>query len=426
MHRRYCRRWAHVATGTLKGVQDGAVRSFKGIPYAAPPTGERRWTPPQPASHWKGSRDAVRFGPPCAQLDVTRINQGTRFSGEGIDVFMNVPMSPTASEDCLTLNVWTPVAAKRLPVMVFTYGGGGSTDVPLWDGTAFARDGVVLVSFNYRNLTMGKFGHPALSKAASSKTPMDRYDLMDAIAALKWVKQNIAAFGGDAGNVTLFGQSAGGAATLQLLTAPAARGLFHKAIVESGNGWWTPATHGENERIGSLLASRAGLPGASASLEQLRALAPDAMPWIGHFVYDGRLLPESPTAVFAAGHATDVPLMIGWNSFDGSSLRFSAASVVERSSDAVKQAYKMEGVVGDDLGYSMYTDSHVGAPARWIAKQMAAGAPSYLYHYSYVRPADRGKVRGASHGAELPFVFDSWSKVAPELRLSDEERSVTH
>jgi para-nitrobenzyl esterase len=414
-----------VASGTLVGVRDGEVRTFKNIPYAAPPVGSLRWAPPKPPLKWSGTRKADQFGPPCAQLDVTRISEGSRFSGEGYDVFTGVPMMPRASEDCLSLNVWAPEGAGRAPVMVFIYGGGGSADIPWWDGTAFARDGVVLVSFNYRNLTMGKFAHPALTRAAGRNEPLGRYDLMDQIAALKWVQRNITAFGGDPRNVTLFGQSAGGAATLQLLTVPAARGLFHKAIVESGNGWWTPANQSENERLGSLLATKAGLPGADATIAQLRSLSADAMPWIGHFTYDGRLVPENPTDAFAAGRVTDVPLMLGWNSFDGSSLRFGASAVLEKASQTIKDAYASEGKSGDDLAYAMYTDSHVGAPARWVAERTANGAPTYLYHFSYVRPTERGKVRGAAHGAELPYVFDSWSKAAPSLTLSAEEQAVT-
>jgi para-nitrobenzyl esterase len=414
-----------VATGELVGIREGDIHEFRGIPFAAPPVGALRWAPPRPPAPWHGVRRADQFGAPCTQPDFARIAEGKRVSGEGFDLFIGVPMLPKSHEDCLTLNVWSRAGVRSAPVMVFIYGASGSADVPWWNGRAFARDDIVLVTFNYRNLTMGKFAHPAVTRAAARNEPLGRYDLMDQIAALQWVRENIRAFGGDPENVTLFGQSAGGSATLQLLTVPSARGLFHKAIVQSGNGWWTPANQGENEQIGSLLAAQVGLPGAHATIEELRSLAPDAMPWIGFFNFDGRLVAESPTAAFAAAHVTDVPLMIGWNSFDGSSLRFGASAVLKKTSLTVKAAYAADRMSDDDLAYALYTDSHVGAPARWIAKRTASGAPTYLYYFSYVRAADRSNVRGAAHGAELPYVFDSWREAAPGLKLTAEEEAVT-
>lgn len=409
----------HVESGDLVGARDGDVRIFKGIPYAAAPVGPLRWAPPRLPVSWTGERRADRPGPACAQPDVARIGEGKMVSAEGYTLLTGVPFAPTSSEDCLNLNVWAPAGARRAPVMVFIYGGGGTADVPWWDGTAFARDGVVLVNFNFRSFTLGKLAHPALTRAAGPNEPLGRYDTMDQIAALQWVQRNIAAFGGDPRNVTLFGQSAGGAATLQLLTAPSARGLFRRAIVQSGNGWWAPATQAENERLGAMFASKAGLPGALATLEQLRALPPQALPAIGNMAIDGRLFPKSPTEVFASGGAVDVPLMIGWNSFDGSSLGFGRAV-----RPAVTAAYAGEGKSGDDLAYAMYTDSHVGAPARWIARKTAGGAPTYLYHFSYLRAGDRATARGARHGDEIPYVFDSWSKGAPAVALTDEDRAV--
>ena len=231
-------------SGVVLGeVMDG-IRVFKGIPYARPPIGELRWTPPQPPLRWAGERKANAFGAACSQPDFAVLAGahpvGKVLSGKGYDLWIGVPSAPDSSEDCLFLNIWAPLYANRSPVMVFLHGGGGSGAIPYWDGSAFARDGVTLITINYRNFTIGKFAHPALTKAAKPDDPLARFDLMDQIAALRWVKDNIAAFGGDPKNVTLFGQSAGGAATIQLLTMPAARGLFQKAIVESGNGWWAP------------------------------------------------------------------------------------------------------------------------------------------------------------------------------------------
>jgi para-nitrobenzyl esterase len=301
--------------------------------------------------------------------------------------------------------------------------GPGSN--PVWDGSAFARDGVVLVTIDYRQLTLGNFAHPALTKEAKPGEPLGRFQTMDQMAALRWVKQNIAAFGGDAGNVTVFGESAGGASVIQLLTIPSARGLFDKAIVQSGNGWNSPFTLAEMETVGSWMAKEAGLPGKDATAAQLRTLAADKLPWFGAYSIDGRMQPENSTEAMAKGRIADVPLMIGWNDFDGSSSRYGLQAVVDRTRDSVKSAYAAEGKTGDDLAYALYTDSHVGAPARWIAARTESGAPTYLYLFSYVRAPNRGKVRGAAHGDEISYVFDTWSKSYPTLQLSDEDRAAT-
>jgi para-nitrobenzyl esterase len=179
------------------------------------------------------------------------------------------------------------------------------------------------------------------------------------------------------------------------------------------------------EATGSWMASQAGLPGKDATAEQLRALPPDKLPWFGAYSIDGRLQPENSTDAFAKGRVADVPLMIGWTDFDGSSLRYGLQAVVDRTRDSVKAAYASEGKTGDDLAYALYTDSHVGAPARWIAARTEGGAPTYLYLFSYVRAPNRGKVRGAAHGDDVSYVFDTWSKSYPQLQLSDEDRAAT-
>jgi len=206
-----------VNAGVLQGVVSGDVHAFKGIPYAAPPVGNLRWRSPQPVTPWKGTRQAVKYGNDCVQLPIP----GDAGAGGSI-----------RGEDCLYLNVWTPASLKpgeKLPVLVWIHGGGflnGAASVPFFDGSQFARQGVILVGINYRLGHMGFFAHPALSAEGGA---LANYALMDQLAALKWVQQNIGAFGGDRNQVTIAGESAGGISVVHLLTWPAAKGLFHRA-----------------------------------------------------------------------------------------------------------------------------------------------------------------------------------------------------
>jgi para-nitrobenzyl esterase len=410
--------------GAVKGVLDGDLVSFKGVPYAVPPVGSLRWRPPQPPTSRETVLEATTFGTPCPSVDGSKIQQGKQLSG-AYDIFIGVPDAPGSSEDCLRLNIWAPVDANGAAVMVWIQPLGPSAH-PLFDGAGLARQGVVTVTMDYRQLTLGNFAHPALSEEARPNEPLSRFQTMDQIAALTWVKQNIAAFGGDPGNVTVFGESAGGASTLQLLTIPESRELIDKAIVQSGFSWGSPFTLEEMEVLGSWAATQAGLAGEDATSAELRTLHPDALPKFGIYSVDGRLQPESATSAVAAGNMLDVPLMIGWTDFDGSSLRsMSSEAFAQQASDTLQAVYSTEGKTGADLGYQMYTDQHVGAPARWIADRASSGAPSYLYLFSYVRTANRGKVRGAAHGEDMSFVFDTWGKTSPQLQLSDEDRAAT-
>ena len=258
---------ARIETGTVVGARSGPAEVFRAIPYAAPPLGSMRWAPPAPALHWRGERAAIAPGPACAQ----KIYPGGAPNLGGY----NGPIS----EDCLTLDVTAPIQARHAPVMVWIYGGGnvaGATNLPSYDAVNFARDGVIVVAMNYRLGSLGFFAHPALTKAAPTAQPLYNYGLMDQIAALEWVKRNITAFGGDPAKVTVFGESAGGANVLALMATPSARGLFQRAIVQSGGGWGAPgpqATFADREAAGAALASKLGLPGAAASADQAQVVS---------------------------------------------------------------------------------------------------------------------------------------------------------
>ena len=388
-----------IDTGTVVGAVVDQARVFKAIPYAAPPVGPLRWRPPQPAAHWSGDRDATQDGPACPQVVYPgRYNEGG-YQG------------PTA-EDCLTLDVFAPLHAAHAPVMVWIFGGGdvaGADSIAPNDGRFFARDGVILVAMNYRLGALGFFAHPALTKSAGPGEPLANYGLMDQIAALQWVKRNIARFGGDPANVTIFGESAGGENVQTLMVTPAARGLFQKATVQSGDGWGPSFDLAEAEAAGTALTQKLGLP-ADASADRLRALPLDKLVGNGPTgpIVDGRLVPESAEQGFARGHQAAAPLIIGSNSWEASLLpqpRYEAYA--DGLSPAVKAVYPDEAADPAKLAQAAFTDAVMAAPARWYAAQASKKAGAWLYQFPYVRVVRRGKIPGANHTSENPYVFDT-------------------
>jgi len=418
------------------------VASFKGIPFAAPSIGAQRWRAPQPVPAWTGVRSAVSFAADCMQVP---------FPGDA------APLGVTPGEDCLYLNVWRPQhpSAAKLPVMVWIYGGGfvnGGSSPPEYDGTQFARDGIVLVSFNYRLGNFGFFAHPALS-AEQRGAPLANYAFMDQIALLKWVQRNVGAFGGDPTNVTICGESAGGMSVHVLLTSPLASGLFQKAIVESGGG--RPGLLGMRplsgtpesaEAIGLALAKRFGIEGSSAvALAKLRAIPAGELvsglnmatmsrdsTYVGGPVLDGELTLGAPTQLYAAGKGLRVPVMIGANSLD---IGFMQAKTL----DELYARFGPDEAAARAL-YGGSTDSDVRTvalraggdqlmiePARAIARLLAArGQPVFEFRFSYVAESLRKTLSGAPHATEIPYVFDTVSaRYGQDLTAGDEAAART-
>lgn len=392
-----------LAQGQLTGTAGDGVEVYKGIPFAAPPTGPLRWAPPAPAMAWQGARDASQFGPVCPQ------QRSPNAVGAG----------RPQSEDCLSLNIWRPAGAAKAPVMVWIHGGGnrfGSGADLYYEGSTFARRGVVLVTINYRLGHLGFFGHPALGKTGN----LVNYGLLDQIAALKWVRDNIAAFGGDPGRVTIFGESAGGSAVLNLLTAPSARGLFHGAIVQSGGGLRTRSSTAQADQQGRAIADALGLKGTAATAQALRAqpaerfidpaVVPPPSPGFGAVV-GGAELPEAPLSALRAGRAAPVPLMIGANSYEGSlidSYRLQDEAVIRLMGGdlpLIKSAYGAASRDRAAYARRLYGDVVFIYPAREAAMAQARRAPTFLYYFDYVPERVRATRTGVAHAAEIPFVF---------------------
>jgi para-nitrobenzyl esterase len=410
---------AKVEGGVLVGEAGDRANVFRNIPFAAAPVGKLRWAPPQPAPKWSGERDATRNGPSCPQ---PMNPDGSPNSGGA-----NGPIS----EDCLQLNVFAPKGAKGAPVMVWIHGGGHRTGAAwVYDGSNFARDGVVLVAINYRLGALGYFAHPALTKAGGGQ-PTGNFGLMDQIAALKWVQRNIAAFGGDPANVTVFGESAGGMSTLAVLAAPSAKSLFRKAIVQSGLGWFAPVSLADKEKEGVAMLKPLGVAD-TATADDLRAIPMEklvpvnAVTSFEPFV-DGKVMTQTPSQALARGAFADVPLIIGSNSGEDSLMgpRPAGPERVATIPPAVRAAYVDEAAKGDDaLARAAFTDRVMGGPARWVAAQASGGQPAWLYHFSYVGSRFRPAVTRAAHAAEIQYVFEYWGRRTPMSQVSDEDKAM--
>ena len=416
-----------IDAGVVQGANQDGVLAFKGIPFAAPPTGQNRWRAPQPVAGWKGVRQATQYGSDCAQLP---------FPSDA------APLGTPPSEDCLYVNVWAPEhkADAKLPVMVWIYGGGfvnGGSSPAVYAGTRFAQDGVVFVSFNYRVGRFGFFAFPALSEEQKGQ-PLGNYAYMDQIAALHWVQKNIAAFGGNPADVTIFGESAGGGSVLALLTSPVTKGLFEKAIVESGGGRdallgvryldkTSPAGVPSAEAVGEAFAKSVGINGTGTeALAALRALPAEKiigglnmasmgkqMAIYGGPIEDGVIVTQTPQQALQSGNYAKLPVMIGSNSADIGFPRWHTMAetwaAFGANADEAKAIYDPT-----NSGNAMMVGWKIGAdlmmiePARFVARSIAeAGLPSYEYRFSYVAESIRRNSPGAFHATEIPFVFDT-------------------
>ena len=405
-----------VESGVVAGAATPSANVFRNIPYAAAPVGDLRWAPPKTAKSWRGEWDATKNGPSCPQPMMP--NDAPNSGGAN---------GPT-SEDCLQLNVFAPPGAIKAPVMVWIHGGGHRTGAGwVYDGTNFARDGVVLVSINYRLGALGYFAHPALIKAGQ---PTGNFGLMDQVAALKWVKRNIKAFGGDPANVTVFGESAGGMSTLALLATPSARGLYHKAIVQSGGGWFQPANLADKERDGVAALATLGVS-EGAKAKELRALPADKIAGIngdyGPFT-DGVLIRQTPSQALVGGGFDDVPLIIGANSGEDSLMGPSPlpARALAAVTPALRILYPREAAKGDEaVARAAFGDRFMVGPARWVAAQAFTGRPAWLYHFSYVGARFRPLgVTSAAHAAEIQYVWEYWGRRTPMSLVSDEDKAM--
>lgn len=404
-----------IQDGRLQGVVEYNMNAFKNIPYAAPPMGDLRWRPPQPAIAWSGTRDASRFGDACPQPYVKNLSTGLALPG---------------SEDCLKLNVFTPSkSSQNLPVMVWIHGGGllvdGSRDAQ-FTPINLVKNGVIVVTFDYRLGTFGFFAPKELiEEAKANGEPVGNYGTMDQIAVLKWVKNNIAAFGGDPNNVTIFGESAGGRSVTWLMVSDAARGLFHRAIAESAQQ--SPLRGMTQKHLGmapetEIDAKYMAAVGAK-SLKEMRALPVKKLvltaanfeqgEFGGPFV-DGQILKGDPVPLFAAGKQAKVPFMIGTNSWDSSFLVPGQPAVlndflktIHEDPKIVEMLYskvKDKCILSSDLmGDMLYRGS-----TKLLADSMNGIASGYAYYYDYLTKNIRPAYPGVPHTFEISYVFGSY------------------
>ncbi len=413
-----------IETGKLQGLTEGDVTSFKGIPYAAPPIGDLRWEPPKAPDHWSGTRSATEFGHDCMQVP-------TRSEA--------APRRTVASEDCLFVNVWVPKQrSRKMPVMVWIHGGGwvvGGTSPDIYDGSEFARNGIVFVSLNYRLGRFGFFAFPELTKESTS-SELGNYGYFDQLAALKWVQRNIAAFGGDPHQVAIAGESAGGFSVHVMMTSPLTTELFNRAIIQSGGGRLglssTGLREGSNgqpsaEKIGVVFAESKGISGdGPEALKQLRALSPEAIvdglsmatmftarsTYSGPII-DGTMVVEEPQTLYRAGKYRHVPIVIGANSMDMGNSRASTIQEIFApfggSAQAAKAAYRASTATDvQALGVAVSSDAMMAEPARFVAQTLSSqGVSVWEFRFGYVAESKRMQWLGAPHATDVPFVFDT-------------------
>jgi len=398
--------------------KDGQIRIFKGVPYAAPPIGQLRWKPPQPAAKWHGVRQTTSYGYRCMQPPVYA------------DMIFH---DPGPSEDCLTLNIWTPAKDKKakLPVMVWIYGGGfagGTTSEARQDGENLAHKGVIVVSMNYRLSIFGFFVHPELT-AESPHHASGNYGLLDQAAAIQWVHDNIKEFGGDPKQVTIFGESAGSFSVSAQMASPLAKNLFQRAIGESGGAFSATLPFAPREQREKQDSEKIAAALGTTKLSELRALSADQIVAAvtpkpgGHAVrfppdIDGYFLPESVAAIYAAGKQAHIPLIAGWNADEGG-IPQKTMTVAEYT----EMAQKRFGPDADKFlaAYSATTDDEALRAAkdlaadtfiadstwRWLEAQVATGGqPVYRYHFELTSPGDKFHPAGtAFHSDDIEYVF---------------------
>ena len=388
---------ARTQGGTVAGERDGELTVFRGIPYAAAPVGERRWAAPGAAPSWQGTRPALAFGPACPQPAIP-----PPFGVEG----------PT-DEDCLFLNVWAPrQSGDSLPVFVWIHGGAfliGSGSQPIYDGSALARQGMVVVTINYRLGALGFLNHRAFADQQGGSA---NFGLLDQVAALHWVSRNIAAFGGDPANVTIAGESAGGVSVQALMTSPLAQGLFHKAIIQSGGGLsaMADARSAMTLAAGDAWAGSVG-GGADMGAAELRKLPVERIVQARFIAFpsiDGKVLERNPAETFAQGGQVQMPLLIGANTWEASLAILDdnyARMLLGREYDGLLDSYRALGLDDATARDHLRTDLFFVQPARHIARLHAGRNPTWLYHFGMVPASLRAHQPGAAHGGELAYLF---------------------
>lgn len=404
-----------IESGAIEGIREGDVTVYKGIPFAAPPVGALRWRPPEPVAPWTGVKTAARFSPICMQKG---------------SYPKDAPPEPM-SEDCLTLNVWVPTGAgagANLPVMVWIYGGGllnGSASTPLYAGDQLARRGVIVVTANYRLGALGFLAHPQLSRESPNKVS-GNYGLLDQLAALQWVQRNIAALGGDPGNVTVFGQSSGSISISVLSASPLAKGLFRRAIGQSG-GLFEPielapefALDGA-EKYGAAFAAKLGAPSLAALRAKPAAEIASAR-YIPNAVIDGHVLREPPFDAYAAGRAHGIDLLIGSNADEGLDFVGTRNVTVATLPDLLRQDFPsfIVSLIGPKTPASdkealeafvaFEGDMRFGWDMlAWARLHAATRRNTFLYRFAHTPPGEQG----ARHGVEMQYVFGHPNPKAP-------------